>query len=147
MTNSHQRIFCYLPGVKKIRCTCIQLHVYLGAWHFYAALSFSNVCHQLKLCSPLKAQFQCPLYCETCRDPLKCKLLLIPLHSLSMFFFFFLGLAQKQTLPRTLPTVQTKLQQFANTETNQFSLLHLYRSLGSWEKESNITSKLDGKAN
>lgn len=99
MTNSHQRIFCYLPGVKKIRCTCIQPHVYLGVWHFYAALSFSNDCHQLKLCSPLKAQFQCHLYREPCRDPLKCKLLLIPLHSLSTFVFFFFFLVQHKNRP------------------------------------------------
>lgn len=62
MTRSHWRIFCYLPGVKKIPCTCIQPYVYHSVWHVYAALSFSNVLHQLKLCSPLKAQFQCHLY-------------------------------------------------------------------------------------
>ena len=39
MTKSHWRIFCYLPGVKNILCTCIQPYVYHGVWHVYAALS------------------------------------------------------------------------------------------------------------
>lgn len=126
MTKSHWRIFCYLPGVKNILCTCIQPYVYHGVWHIYAALSRMFAINGN--CSPLKAQVPMSSLSGNLQGSTEMKLLLTPLYSLSTFFFFS-WFSTKQTLPRISPTVQTKLQQFANTETNRFSLLHLYWSL------------------
>ena len=94
MTKSHWRIFCYLPGVMNILCTCIQPYVYHGVWHIYAALSRMFAING-NSALPWKPKFQCHLYRETFRDLLKWNFCWL-LYTLWARSFFFLGLAQNR---------------------------------------------------
>ena len=88
MTRSHWRIFCYLPGVKKSPCTCIQPYVYHGVRHVYAALFLEcspSVETLLSLESPVPMS---PLP-GNLQGSTEMKLLLTPLYCLSTFFYFF----------------------------------------------------------